>query len=126
MKPLTMIICVGAVGVTVLGAIMAKTNPNQEEYEKYAVQKLTTYLETDVCKKTPSFLEKLIKVNCEQLLNSATPHIKELITTTPNRQDYMIFSIYRTQIKLDAWIPGYKFETVGALNQFYTYNAEEK
>ena len=121
-----MIICVGAVGVTVLGAIMAKTNPNQGEYEKYAVQKLTTYLETDVCKKTPSFLEKLIKVNCEQLLNSATPHIKELITTTTNRQDYMIFSIYRTQIKLDAWIPGYKFETVGALNQFYTYNAEEK
>jgi hypothetical protein len=126
MKPLTLIICVGTASVTVLGAIMAKTNPNQDEYEKYAVQKLTTYLKSDVCKKTPSFLEKLIKVNCEQMLESATPHIKELITTTTNRQDYIIFSIYRTEIKLDSWIPGYKFETVAALDQFYTYNAEEK
>ncbi|MDP5015841.1 MAG: DUF4359 domain-containing protein [Dolichospermum sp.] len=126
MKPLTILICVGAASVTVLGAIMAKTNPKQPEYEQYAIQKLTTYLEADVCKKTPSFLEKLIKVNCQELLKSATPHIKELITTTTNRQDYMIFSIYRTEIKLDSWIPGYKFETVGALNQFYTYNAEEK
>ncbi|MDB9448984.1 DUF4359 domain-containing protein [Dolichospermum circinale] len=126
MKPLTILICVGAASVTVLGAIMAKTNPNQGEYEQYAVQKVTTYLEADVCHKTPSFLEKLIKVNCQELLQSATPHIKELITTTTNRQDYIIFSIYRTEIKLDSWIPGYKFETVGALNQFYTYNAEEK
>jgi len=126
MKPLTIIICVGAASVTVLGAMMAKTNPSQGEYEKYAAQKLTTYLETDVCKKTPSFLEKLIKVNCEQMLKSAIPHIKELITTTTNRQDYMIFSIYRTEIKLDSWIPGYKLETVGVLNQFYTYTAEQK
>jgi hypothetical protein len=126
MKPLTLIICVGAASVAVLGAIMAKSNPNQDEYEKYAIQKLTTYLETNVCKKTPSFLKKLIKVNCEQMLQSATPDIKDLITTTTNRQDYIIFSIYQTQIKLDSSIPGYKFETVGAFNQFYTYNAEEK
>ncbi|MTJ07160.1 MULTISPECIES: DUF4359 domain-containing protein [unclassified Anabaena] len=126
MKPLTMLICVGAAGIGILGAMMSKTNPNQVEYEKYAVQKLTTYLKTDVCQKTPSFLERLIKTNCEQVLESATPHIKELITSTTKRQDYMIFSIYRTEIKLDSWIPGYKFETVGALNQFYTYNAQEK
>jgi hypothetical protein len=126
MKPLTILISVGAASMTVLGAIMATTNPTQVKYEQYAIQKLTAYLETDVCKKTPNFLEKLIKVNCEQVLQSATPHIKELITSTTNRQDYLIFSIYRTEIKLDSWIPGYKFETVGALNQFYTYNAEEK
>ncbi len=126
MKHLTILICVGAASVTVLGAIMAKTNPNQLEYEKYAMQKLTTYLETDVCQKTPNFLEKLIKVNCEQVLKSVAPQMQELITTTTNRQDYLLFSIYRTEIKLDSWIPGYKFETVGALNQFYTYNAEKK
>ena len=62
MKPLTMMTWVGAAGVAILGVMMVKTNPSQGEYEKYAVQKLTTYLESDVCKKTPSFLEKLIKV----------------------------------------------------------------
>jgi hypothetical protein len=126
MKPLTILICVGAASITVLGAIMAKTNPNQVGYEKYAIEKLTTYLETDVCRKTPSFLENLIKVNCNEVLRSVAPQMKQLITTTTDRQDYMIFSIYRTQIKLDSWIPGYQFETVGALNQFYTYKAEQK
>ena len=57
MKPLTMMTWVGAAGVAILGVMMVKTNPSQGEYEKYAVQKLTTYLESDVCKKTPSFLE---------------------------------------------------------------------
>ena len=126
MKPLTMMTWVGAAGVAILGVMMVKTNPSQGEYEKYAVQKLTTYLESDVCKKTPSFLEKLIKVDCQQMLESAIPHIKELITTTTNRQDYMILSIFRTEIKLDSRIPGYKLETLGVLNQFYTYTAEQK
>ena len=44
MKPLTILICVGAAAITVLGAIMAKTNPNQGEYEQYAVQKLISIL----------------------------------------------------------------------------------
>lgn len=60
------------------------------------------------------------------MLQSVKPQIKELITSTTSRQDYIIFSIYRSEIKLDSSIPGYKFETVGALNQFYTYNAEQK
>ncbi|OBQ34103.1 MAG: hypothetical protein AN487_18900 [Anabaena sp. CRKS33] len=126
MKLLATLISIGAVSVTILGVIMAKTNPNQIEYEKYAVHKLTTYLETDVCQKTPNFLERLIKVDCNRVLQSVKPQIKELITSTTNRQDYIIFSIYKSEIKLDSWIPGYKFETVGALNQFYTYNAEQK
>jgi hypothetical protein len=126
MKPLTMLICVGAASIGIIGAILTKTNPKQAEYEQYALDKMTTYLKTDVCNKTPSFLEKLIKVNCEEMLQSAMPHLKELITATTNRQDYLIFSIYRTEIKLDSVIPGYKFETVGALNQFYTFNAEQK
>lgn len=126
MKPLTMLICVSAASISIIGSILTQTNPNQNKYEEYALDKVTTYLKTDVCNKTPSFLEKLITVNCEEMLQSAMPHLKELITTTTNRQDYLIFSIYRTEIKLDSVIPGYKFETVGALNQFYTFNAEQK
>lgn len=126
MKPLSILICVGAASIGIIGTILTKTNPNQTEYEQYALDKMTTYLKTDVCNKTPSFLEKLIKVNCEEMLQSAIPNLKELITATTNRQDYLIFSIYRTEIKLDSVIPGYKFETVGALNQFYTFNAEQK
>ena len=54
---------VGAVGLVLLGVTMAKTNPSQGEYEEYAMQRLTKYLKSDVCKKTPKMLESLIKLD---------------------------------------------------------------
>jgi hypothetical protein len=127
MKPLTIIAYTGAaVGLTALGVTMAKTNPSQVEYEEYAVQRLTEYLKTDVCKKTTNFIENLIRFNCEKLVDSANPQIQEIIAKTTERQNYIIFSTYRTNLKISSWIPSYKFETVGAFDQFYTYTAEKE
>jgi hypothetical protein len=127
MKPLTIIAYTGAaVGLAALGVTMAKANPSQVEYEEYAVQRLTEYLKTDVCKKTTNFIENLIRFNCEKLVDSANPQIQEIIARTTERQNYIIFSIYRTDLKISSWIPSYKFETVGAFDQFYTYTAEKE
>ena len=51
MKVSTIVAYVGVAGLAALGLVMAKTNPSQAEYEEYAVQKMTKYLKTDVCKK---------------------------------------------------------------------------
>ena len=127
MKPLTIIAYTGAaVGLAALGVTMAKTNPSQVEYEEYAVQRLTEYLKTDVCKKTTNFIENLIRFNCDNLVDSANPQIQEILARTTERQNYIIFSIYRTNLKINSWIPSYKFETVGAFDQFYTYTAEKE
>jgi len=127
MKPLTIIAYTGAAaGLAALGVAMAKTNPSQVEYEEYAVQRLTEYLKTDVCKKTTNFIENLIRFNCDKLVDSANPQIQEIISRTTERQNYIIFSIYRTDLKINSWIPSYKFETVGAFDQFYTYTAEKE
>ncbi len=127
MKPLTIIAYTGAAaGLAALGMTMAKTNPSQVEYEEYAVQRLTEYLKTDVCKKTTNIIENLIHFNCDKLVDSANPQIQGIIARTTERQNYMIFSIYRTDLKINSWIPSYKFETVEALDQFYTYTAEEQ
>jgi hypothetical protein len=127
MKSLTIIAYTGAAaGLAALGVTMAKTNPTQVEYEEYAVQRLTKYLKTDICKKTTNILENLIHFNCEKLIDSANPQMQEIITRTTERQNYIIFSIYRTDLKINSWMPSYKFETVGAFNQFYTYTAEEQ
>ncbi|MEH2362840.1 DUF4359 domain-containing protein [Nostoc sp.] len=127
MKPLTIIAYTGAAaGLAVLGVAMAKTNPSQVEYEEYAVQRLTKYLKTDVCKKTTNIIENLIRFNCDKLVDSANPQIQEIITRTTERQNYIIFSIYRTDLKINSWIPSYKFETVAAFDQFYTYTAEQQ
>ena len=127
MKPLTIIAYTGAAaGLAALGVAMAKTNPSQVEYEEYAVQRLTKYLKTDVCKKTTNFIENLIRFNCDNLVDSANPQIQEILARTTERQNYIIFSIYRTDLKINSWIPSYKFETVGAFDQFYTYTAEKE
>jgi hypothetical protein len=127
MKPLTIIAYTGAAaGLAALGVAMANTNPSQVEYEEYAVQRLTEYLKADVCKKTTNLIENVIRFNCDKLVDSANPQIQEILARTTERQNYIIFSIYRTNLKINSWIPSYKFETVGAFDQFYTYTAEKE
>ncbi|MBE9034545.1 DUF4359 domain-containing protein [aff. Roholtiella sp. LEGE 12411] len=115
-----------AAGLAALGVTMAKTNPSQAEYEEYAVQRLAKYLKTDVCKKTTNILENLINLNCDKLVDSVNPQMQEIIARTTEKQNYIIFSIYRTDLKLNSWVPSYRFETVGAFDQFYTYTAQEQ
>jgi hypothetical protein len=126
MKALSIIVYVGAAGAVALGTIMVKTNPNQPEYEQYAVHRLTTYLKVDLCKKTPSFLENLAHFNCDGLVDSANPQIRDIIAATTKRQDYTIFSVYQTDLRVSSLLPAYRFETVGAFNQFYTYKSEKQ
>ncbi|TBR57970.1 DUF4359 domain-containing protein [Mastigocladus laminosus UU774] len=138
MRVLKTITYVGVFGLAALGVVMTQTNPNQVEYEEYAAQRLTEYLNTNVCKKTPKFLENVIKFNCRQVVNSAQPQIREIIAESTERQDFIIFSIYRTNLNVNSLIPalrvdsvlpstpGYKFETLGAFEQFYTYKAEQQ
>ncbi|MDF5716427.1 MAG: DUF4359 domain-containing protein [Rhizonema sp. NSF051] len=126
MKASTIVAYVGVAVLAALGIVMAKTNPTQAEYEEYAVQKLTKYLKTDVCKKTPSILESLISFNCNKFVDSAQPQMRGIITASTQRQDLIIVSIYITNLKLNSLLPSYKIETVGALDKFYTYNSEQE
>ncbi len=126
MKASTIVAYVGVAVLAALGIVMAKTNPSQAEYEEYAVQKLTKYLKTDVCKKTPSILESLISFNCNKFVDSAQPQMRGIITASTQRQDLIIVSIYITNLKLNSLLPSYKIETVGAFDKFYTYNSEQQ
>ncbi|ARV57904.1 hypothetical protein BZZ01_03980 [Nostocales cyanobacterium HT-58-2] len=126
MKFFTIITCLGVVGVSVLGLAMANTNPGQARYEEYAVERLTEYLKSNVCKKSPNLLENLIQMNCDKLVDVANPQMRDIISISTERQDFVIFSVYRTDLKLNKWVPSYKFETVGALDNFYTYSAQKQ
>ncbi len=126
MKSSTILTYLGAAGLAILGVTMAVTNPKQAEYEDYAVQRLTQYLKTDVCKKTQGFIESLVNFKCEKAVESANPQMRQIIASTTKQHDFIIFSVYRTDLKINSWIPSYKFETVGAFNNFYIYRAEEQ
>jgi hypothetical protein len=125
MKASIIFVSIAVAGLTALGVIMAKTNPNQQGYENYAVQRLTKYFKDDICRKTPQFLENLVHFNCNKLVDSANPHIREIITGTTERRNYIFFSIYHTEVKIDPALPGYKLDTLGIFDNFYTYTSEK-
>ncbi|AKG21092.1 DUF4359 domain-containing protein [Calothrix sp. 336/3] len=138
MKLINLLAGVGVIGLVVLGGVMAKTNPPQEEYESYATGKLTEYVKTNVCKKTTGFLEKVINFQCDKVLDSGKTEIRNVIAGSTKRQDYIIFSIYTTNLNVNSLVPGvrldaflptepvYQFESIGVFGNFYTYKAEQK
>jgi Domain of unknown function (DUF4359) len=126
MKLLTIMAFAIAAGLAAFGVGMAKTNPSQDQYEEYAVQRLSQYLKGDVCKKTSKLIENIINTSCDKIVDSANPQMQQLLSQTTERQDFFFFSVYRTDLRLNSWLPGYKFETVGAFDNFYTYTAEEQ
>jgi hypothetical protein len=133
MKVSTVITIVAVVGLSVLGVTMYKTNPIQSKYEDYAVEQISDYAKKNGCNKVPGLIEKLTKVKvslkCEETLNSIKPQIRDAIAASTKRQDFLFFSIYRTEFDLGSLIPSlplYKFDSVGALDNFYTYSAEKQ
>ncbi|WP_044499969.1 DUF4359 domain-containing protein [Nostoc sp. PCC 7107] len=126
MKLWTIMALAIATSIVVVGVAMSKTNPTSDEYEEYAVHRLTQYLKSDVCKKTSKLIESLLNSSCDKLVDSTNPQMRELLVKTTERQNFFLFSVYRTDLTLGVWLPGYKFETVGAFHNFYTYSAEEQ
>jgi uncharacterized protein YceK len=125
MKNLTIMTYVGA-ALAGLGVVMATTNPDQLAYEEYAVQQLIEYLQNDVCTKAPNIFANFLQRNCAVLVESSHPQIQQLIAQKTQRQNYIFFSIYSTDLAVNPVIPAYHFETVGAFQNFYTYRAEQQ
>ena len=126
MKSLKIITYIGAVAIAGLGVVMATTNPSQANYEKFAVQQLTEYLKKDVCQKAPKVFGDFLQRNCSVLVDSSRPQMQQIIAQTTQKQNFLFFSIYRTDLSINPFIPTYHFETVGVFQNFYIYAAEEQ
>ena len=104
---------------------MAITNPGQVDYEKYATETLSTYLKEEICPQAQQQLGGLLQSYCKSLVDTGKPQIQKLISQQTTRHNYLIFSIYQTELSLPSPIPSYQFQTVGAFQHFYTYEAQE-
>lgn len=116
---------VGVVTLSLLTVAMVKSNPSEASYQQYAVTELSSYLKSNVCKKSLGILDKLINNQCGKFVDTASPQIRDIIAASTERHDFIIFSVYRTELKVSDWVPSYKFETVGAFDKFYTYSAQQ-
>ncbi|MGB7378663.1 MAG: DUF4359 domain-containing protein, partial [Rivularia sp. (in: cyanobacteria)] len=66
------------------------------------------------------------KFNCAKFIDSASPQIQQIVKASSQQHDYLLFSVYHTELQISPFIPSYKFETVGALDNFFTYKAEKQ
>ncbi len=124
MKALQVLVLIGGVALMGVGSLMTVTNPGQNDYEDYATETLTGYLKKEVCTQAPLDLGGLLQNYCKTLVDTGRPQIQQIIARATRRHNYLLFSIYETQLSFPSPVPSYQFETIGAFAQFYTYEAE--
>ena len=133
MKSLSIVTYIGAATLAaLLGVAMATTNPSQSAYEEYAVQHLAAYLKHNACPRVPKFVERLLKHTCREEVDINRPQLQQLVSESTERQDFIFFSIYRTDLSfrrispLLTFLPSYHAETLGAFQKFYVYSSQER
>lgn len=105
-----------------LGVLMAATNPGPESYHDYASQRLMEYLQENGCDRLP-----IPKASCVAAIGSVQSDIEDIIRRRTQRQNFIFWSIYKTDLSLPLpIIPAYQFETVGAFGSFYTYEYRKR
>lgn len=126
MKGLQVVTALGGAALITLGAVMTVTNPGQDAYEAYAADQLSVYLKNNVCTQAPKSFEGFLKRQCSTLVESGRPQIQQLIAQSTERQNFFLFSIYRTDLSISPVFPAYHFETLGAFQNFFIYQAEKQ
>lgn len=108
------------------GIGMAATNPAPEAYDDYATAKLTTYLKDNACTQAPAVLGDLLRGQCAEILNDNQEQIRRLIANSTDRQNWLLLSVYKTDLSVSNLLPSYHFETIGVFGNLYTYKAEKR
>lgn len=104
-----------------LGIAMAITNPSHSDYEEYAIAQLTAYLKNNTCTQTVKDWDNFIEHSCTLLVDVGRPQLQKLIADNTKERNFIFLSIYRTELSINPLLPAYRFETVAALQKFYTY-----
>lgn len=121
-------ILLGVVGLSILGlaTLMAVTNPDETAFGEFALEQV----KSQGCKEVP----QIIRSQCPRFVQDNQAQVKKLIAQSTERQNYGLFSLYRTQISTRSIVPdlpvfldlpAFQLETVGMLGRFYIYQAEE-
>jgi Domain of unknown function (DUF4359) len=116
MKP-WQIVLLGILGLCGLGFL---TNPDRAAYEIYAVEQVGN-LASDQCDRAPAGLGILIQRPCRAAIAAYQPQIRPLIADTTTRQNWLFFSIYRSDISIPAVNFDGRVESIGIFNHFLTY-----
>ena len=100
--------------ILISSIILMLTNPSEQEYEKFATEQLIIYARNNVCSANSGSLEQAIKSKlCNLMVDTGRVQVPKLITKTTQTKNYILFSVYETDLFL------YEFQTIGVFNNFY-------
>ncbi|MBC6476309.1 MAG: DUF4359 domain-containing protein [Hormoscilla sp. GM102CHS1] len=117
---------VGIAGGAALIAAIAMNNPGRTAYEEFATQELSAYVQENVCTQGEASFRDILQAQCKKLVKSLQPQLQTIIAENTERNNWGLFSIYKTELYLaDFWL-SYEFGTVGVLGNLYIYKTEEK
>jgi hypothetical protein len=114
-----LIIAVGAIALMV-------TNPNEAAYQEYGAIIMSEELKEQGCSKIPPGLGDFLKLQCQNLVEKLRPDLQQLIANNTQRKNYLILSIYETNLTPPQPLPSYHFQTLAAFNNFWILKAEEQ
>ena len=115
----------GCGGVILMGFIgcLVLTNPGQSDYEEYASDQLVYYVKDRVC--YDRGVAVLLQRYCQTLVDSSRKQLGHFLSQKTERNNYLFFSIYKTDLFVPGLFPRYQFETIGILENFYTYESDQ-
>ncbi|WP_036480312.1 DUF4359 domain-containing protein [Myxosarcina sp. GI1] len=118
------LIGVGVILSIGLGAIAIATNPGQQEYREYAAQILNARLR-EFCRQSNNTVGEWLQPHCYNLVDTARPYLAATIDSNTLRHNFVLFSIYQTNLPVPTSVANYQVETLGIFNSFFIYKAEE-
>lgn len=99
------------------------TNPGPEAYVEYATVQASSYLSEEICNDLPAGLGGLLTEQCPEIMLSVEPQLETILRDRTERLNIGIASLYRTSFGIPEFpfLPEYRAETIGIVNQFLTY-----
>ena len=102
-------------GIVLISTIVLMcTNPSEQEYEEFATEQLVIYAKENLCSANSSYLEEAVKSQvCKSMVDTGRVKIPNIIKETTSKRNYLLFSVYETDLLL------YEFQTLGFFHSFY-------
>jgi Domain of unknown function (DUF4359) len=114
------IVILGMLATCGVAGLMALTNPERGAYEEYAVEQLGNQAR-EKCDSAPGGLGVLFQGTCRVAIDNFKPQLRTLVSASSNRQNLILFSIYRSDLSIPVVNVGIKVESIGIFNRFFTY-----
>jgi hypothetical protein len=103
-----------------LGGVMAVTNPSRSAYESFAVDRIGD-LAKDKCARASDGLGVFIQGPCRGLIEAYKPQLRPILAAATSRQNWVLFSIYRSNIMVPIVNLQVRVESIGIFDRFFVY-----